>query len=391
MNDEANESRTGRDGMRLPLFVASLAIVGGLGLWGGTRLHADAKADATAPDTDIVRRQGDTIVVPSGSPLRPRLQVAQARLSGGSHELTMPAVVEVDPARTVNILPPLTGVVSELKVRLGDHVAKGQVLAVLRSPDLEQAYADADKARDAMALAQRALARAQGVNEAGGNAVKDLEQAQSDANQAKAELDRAQARLRILGASSEPSAKGRAILVKSPASGVVTSLSTAVGSYLNDPTVALMVVASLDRIWVTANLPEDRISAIRPGQPVVVSLPALPGETLRGKVGFVDPAMDPDTRRNKVRVEFANPGERLKPNMYASATFALDQGSQVTVPTSAILMNNDNTSVFVETAPWRFVRRAVELGTEDSGSVRILAGLVPNDRILVKGGVLLND
>jgi cobalt-zinc-cadmium efflux system membrane fusion protein len=71
--------------------------------------------------------------------------------------------------------------------------------------------------------------------------------------------------------------------------------------------------------------------------------------------------------------------------------FALPQAGAVSVPSSALLMNNDRTTVLVEVAPWTFVRRVVELGSEDHETVRIVGGLQPGERVVTRGGVLLND
>ncbi|MDE0853126.1 MAG: efflux RND transporter periplasmic adaptor subunit, partial [Nevskia sp.] len=137
------------------LFVAAL-FTHGFGLFGG---HA-AKAEGPEP----LLHQGDKIVIPEGSPLRQRLTVSPAPTEAVGGTLVMPGVVESDPARTAAVLTPLSGRVLALKVALGDRVSKGQVLALLESPDLAQAYDDNDKAADSFALTGRAV----GVTGAGG-------------------------------------------------------------------------------------------------------------------------------------------------------------------------------------------------------------------------------
>jgi cobalt-zinc-cadmium efflux system membrane fusion protein len=122
-----------------------------------------------------------------------------------------------------------------------------------------------------------------------------------------------------------------------------------------------------------------------------VTLAAYPGQVLRGKTARVSPMLEPDTRRAKVRIPFDNADGRLRPNMFATATFAAADADGVTVPPSALLMNNDSTTVLVEVAPWTFVRRVVEIGAEDERSVQVVSGLKRGDRVVVRGGVLLND
>ncbi|HEX7641108.1 MAG TPA: biotin/lipoyl-binding protein [Burkholderiaceae bacterium] len=123
------------------------------------KAHA-APAQADVPGPAMIRKDGK-IVIPADSPLRSRVAVAAVSNLAAPHTISLPGVVEADPARTVNILPPLSGRLIELKVRLGDVVKQGQLLAGLGSPDLDQAWSDVEKARDAEDLARKALERAQ--------------------------------------------------------------------------------------------------------------------------------------------------------------------------------------------------------------------------------------
>ncbi len=166
---------------------------------------------------------------------------------------------------------------------------------------------------------------------------------------------------------------------------------TAPGAFVNDVTASLMTFANLDSVWVTANVPETDIADIAKGQSVDVSFAAYPGQVFHGTVAFVSDVVEPDTHRNKVRIAFSNPGGKFKPNMFANASFNIPQKSSVFVPNSALLMNNDSTIVFVEVAPWTFVKRRVLPGYGEGEGARIDQGLNPGDRIIVKGGVLLND
>ena len=328
--------------------------------------------------------------VPENSPLRKELVVQPVQMRAAPHAMAFPANVEADPARTANVLPALTGKVIELKVGLGDRVSRGQLLAVVDSGDMAQANADVVKARDALDLAKKALDRARGVKAAGGNAAKDLEAAQSGFNQAQAEYDRARTRLQSLNGSSDAQTS-RPMQVTAPISGYVTALSVAPDTYVNDPTAAMMTISNLDTVWITANVPEIDSGLIAKGQGVDATLSAYPDQVFHGSVSFVSPVLQSDTRRDLVRVTFANPDGRLKPNMFATANIDIPQPAQVFVPESALVMNNDSTTVFVEVSPWTFERRSVDLSYDDSEGTRVLKGLKAGDRVIVRGGVLLND
>jgi membrane fusion protein, heavy metal efflux system len=370
-------------GIGLGVLLVAFLLTHGFGLTGGTAKVAEGPA--------WIKRQGNQILVPEGSPLRSRLTVAPASADSISVRLTLPGMVESDPARTALVLPQLSGRVVDLRVRLGDRVSKGQVLAVLDSADLTQAYDDYDKAADAFKLTQKNLGRQQEQSKIGVASDRDLDQAKSDNTQAEAEYTRTRARLEILNAS--PDSRGRLprLTVHAPVSGSITTLSVTPGSTINDPTQPLMTIADISTVWVTAMLPEKDVGGVVKGQDADVTLLAYPDRPLHGRVLFVGDVIEPDSRRNKIRIAFANTDYALKPNMFATVTLIGPAQSHVVLPSSSLLMNNDRTSVFVATAPWTFERRTVEPQLEDGPSVAIRSGVSPGEQVVVKGGILLND
>jgi len=369
-------------GAALGLLFLVLFWTDGFGVLGGRQKQA--------PPPDLMVRQGDKITVPEGSALRSRLSVMPAAVQSIGGKLTLPGVVESDPAHTVSILTPLSGRVVALKVGLGDRVAQGQVLAIVDSPDLGQAYDDDEKAADSARLTQKNLERQEAQNKIGVASDRDLDQARSDHAQAAAEYARTQARLKTLGIAAGDRSS-HLLSVTSPVAGSVTTLTAASGGMINDPTQPIMSVADLSTVWVTALVPEKNVAEVAKNQDAEVTLMAYPDRTLHGKVLFVSAVIEPDSRRNKIRIAFANADYALKPNMFATVILTGPAQSQVVLPSSALLMNNDRTSVFVATAPWTFERRDVDTSIEEGASVAIRSGVVAGEQVVVKGGILLND
>ena len=370
-------------GIALGVLFLAAVFTHGFGLLGGS-----AK-DAGTPD--LLTRQGDRILVPEGSALRSRLAVMPAPEQPVSAKLVLPAVVESDPARTALVLPALAGRVLELKIALGERVVRGQVLALIDSPDLAQAYDDNDKAADAFRLTDKALARQTEQSKIGTVSDQDLDQARSNFVQAEAEYARTQARLKTLGASADNKPPSRLLTVTAPVGGSITTLAVTPGTIINDPTQPLMTIADLSTVWVTAMVPEKDVASISKDQDAEVSLMAYPDRALHGKVLFVSDVIEPDSRRNKLRIAFANADHALKPNMFATVTLLGSPRSRIVLPSSALLMNNDRTSVFVAVAPWIFERRTVDPELEEGTSVAIRSGINAGDQVVVKGGILLND
>lgn len=369
-------------GVALGLLLLAVFLTRGFGLLGGKGKGGEGP--------EAMTRQGSKIVVPEGSALRERLAVMTASVRAVEPKLLLPGIVECDPARTAAVLTPLSGRVIALKVALGDRVARGDVLAVVDSPDLAQAYEEYDKAADTARLTEKNLARQEAQNKLGVASDRDLDQSRSDHAQAVAEYTRTQARLRTLGVSSGDR-QSRLLSVTAPVSGSVTTLSVTPGNMINDPTQPLMSIADLSTVWVTALVPEKDVAAVSKNQDAEVTLIAYPELVLHGKVLFVSAVIEPDSRRNKIRIAFANEDYTLKPNMFATVTLIGRKQSQVVLPSSALLMNNDRTSVFVATAPWTFERRTVDTQLEEGATVAIRSGVAAGEQVVVKGGILLND
>jgi len=357
---ETSQSSFKRWGVVLTLVL--FAAGGGVAAYWLNSWDSRARLPVAVPQKSVPNlvREGSRIAIPEGSPLRSKLMIGTVAAKEIQRTLELPAVVEADPARTVKVLPPVAGRLIDLKIQLGERVERGQELAVIDSSDLAQAYADEDKARSAVKMTKQTLDRAVALEKYSAGSVKDRQQAENDHAQAQAELERAQSRLRAIGASADPKLEGRKLSLKAPVSGSVIDLQVARGAHLNDPTAAIMTIAN-------------------------------PGEVFKGRVLFVSDILDPDTRRTKVRIAFQNPDMRLKPNMFANATFMTPKRMVPIVPATAVVLRNEADQVFVEIAPWTFEARPIEIDFQQGDQAVIAHGLQAGERVVVKGAVLLND
>jgi cobalt-zinc-cadmium efflux system membrane fusion protein len=369
-----------------------IAVVGGLGAMAYRDLaRVAAETGLHDAGTPLLVREGNRITVPPNSPLRSKLTIEAVAAKNIQQTLVLPAVVEADPGHLVKVLPPLAGRIMQVKVQLGERVESGQALAVLDSPDLATAYADYDRAKVILSLATKTRDRQRDLAKIGGVAIKDQQQAETDYVTAEVEFARAEARLKQIGVEAETTNKSRTVTIMAPISGSVIDLAVAPGAYWNDTTAALLTIADLTTVWVTANVPEKDTAQIAKGQAVAVIFPAYPNEVFKGQVLFVSDVLDPDMRRTKVRIAFQNPDIRLKPNMFANVSFITPVQPMTVVPTTALILKNDADQVFVEVAPWMFEARRIETGSQQGDEVIVNGGVKAGDRVVVKGGVLLND
>jgi membrane fusion protein, copper/silver efflux system len=216
-------------------------------------------------------------------------------------------------------------------------------------------------------------------------------------NSSEALMFAARDRLRLLGfkgaqfaqleRSERPTVR---IPVYAPFSGVVTEKNVMEGNYVKvgDP---LLTIADLSVVWVNADVHENELALVRPGQTVAIVPRSYPDETLTGSVSFIHPLLDSKTRTVKVRIELANPGLRLKPDMFVKATILVPLGDCLTVPVSAVMDTGMRKVVWVESAPGKFEARQVRVGVRTENHVQILSGLKPGDKVASTGGYLIDS
>ena len=346
-----------------------------------------SKANNMSPSIHF-ERQGNLIIIPEGSPLRPQLKFETAKVETITLQLAAPAVVEANPDRYARVCPPLAGRIAHLDVRLGDPVREGQLLATLQSPDYMAVQNDYTKAKSALLLATRNWERQKDLLEHKIAAKKEVEQSQKDLEAARSDMESVTARLRTLGLDPETDKLGQPLEIHAPISGRVVDLSATVGEFRNDSNVPLMVIADLSTVWLTANVQEKDIRHLAKGQPVKAVFAAYPGEVMHGQVLFVGDLLDPETRSIKVRVAFPNPDGRFKPGMFMTMNFDGFPEKAVTVPISAVVQIGGTSFVFEQIKPWTLLPREVEPGGQRGERIIIKKGLNAGAVILAKEGVL---
>ena len=355
--------------------------------------HADS-----APSLAVATRSGNLVKFPAGHPQLSRIRVAtiqSARIP--EDEVVAPGKIELDPGRVSRVAVPVPGRISRVLVGLGDDVKAGQPVITLESTEvsavtsaLRQATANLMQANATLAKSEADLARTRDLLADRAIAQKEVLAAEATVAQSKASVEQAQAsrdeatrKLEILGL--QPGAMDQRVTVKAPVSGKVVEITGASGDYRNDTNTPVMTIADLSTVWVTADIPEDRIRLIRIGETVEVSMPAFPGERLTGRVRRIGDAVDPQTRTIKVRAELANPVGRYRPEMFATIRHVQRFTTLPVIPRGALLQQQDSNTVFLERAQGEFEEVPVAVAWQDEKQVAIRSGVKAGDRVVVDG------
>lgn len=183
----------------------------------------------------------------------------------------------------------------------------------------------------------------------------------------------------------------RTLHIHSPASGVVVKKNVQKGMFVK-PGMNLYTIADLSKVWVYADVFEYEMSWISVGQRAEMTLAAYPGRVFKGKISFINPFMEPKTRTVKVRLEFDNPGRKLKPDMYANVILTSRRGKPVVVvPSEAVLLSGERSVVIVSRGKGKFTPREVTLGVEAGGLFEVISGLEEGEEIVTSAHFLIDS
>ncbi len=308
-----------------------------------------------------------------------------------SNQLLLAAHLMANPTSVVHIFPPISGRVVALKVLPGQEVTKGQQLGLLQSSDAAQARSDFEKAKIEAARADLQLQRGKELLQHEVMAQRDYDDLKAMDDADHAELNRARQALAMLGFSEDSTSD--IIPIRSPITGVVLDVGTATGEMQRslDNATAIATIADINSIWVVGDLYPRDLASVKVGQPVEVTVTGYPGQVYHGVIDNISDAVDPSTLTLKVRVVLANPGHKLKPQMYATIAVTNQKGSAIVVPSTAVIQNGKAAFVFVESSPGKYLRRDVTLGAVHDTTDEIIHGLEDGDKVVSTGAELLRE
>lgn len=312
--------------------------------------------------------------------------------------ITATGVVDFDRNHATDILAPFSGAVTKVLVTQGQHVAKGQALAEVASPDFAAAAGAyrqtvlAAKAADAVAANDRDLFARQAISE------RENAQAQADAASADANRDAALQTLVALHMDPQTIAAvrdGKTVaggqgVIRAPIAGTLVAKSIAPGQTLAAGTTPCFTIADTATMWVMANVFGGDAADVRVGDPASV-VTGDGDKPIEGTVTNVGAVIDPDTRAVAARVHVDNANDVLKKQMYVTVRIQSHAPRRgLLVPVTAVLRDDENLPfVYVVEADGSYARRPVTLGARVDDRYVIPEGLHPGDKVVVDGSIFL--
>ena len=393
----------------------------GAGIWFSTQHTATPKAKQEAPMSSMSDMSSMSSISSKPSPMnseamdstaadvgvhvdlapddlkKAQIQTVHVDMQETASTLRVPGVVNADEYKEVHVTPLVGGVIKQVPVVLGDHVRRGQPMAVIFSSDL----ADAETGYLAMSAELEAdhkkLERTQNLLKLGAASQEEEEEVAASHAAHEAHVRAALEKLRLLGASDRQIAALKQaeqidanFSVPAPINGVVLTRTANLGLVTN-MSQELFTVADLSTVWVMASINEKDFSTVHVGTTATVTTPAYPGRAWKGSVVYIQPQVDPTTRTAQARIEVANPDESLRLDMYMDVAFISANGKGLAVPESAVQAIGEKQYVFlpIKDSDGCFAVRQVKLGPASNGFYAVLDGVKLNDEVVKDGSFIL--
>ena len=381
MKNPLNEDRTalesGRRVLRWALYLgvplAALAAVLLL-----RRRPEEPAATAHAHGAVAVREGGELVALSADA--ANRIGVTYTTVTAGplTREVRTVGQVTFDETRVKAIAPKIDGWVERLYVDFtGQPVAVGDPLLAIYSPMLVTV-------QEELLLAKRL---ASDVAAGTPDAVRSADELVRSARRRLAYWDIPEREIAEIERTGEVR---RTLTLHAPVGGVVIEKRVLSGQRIMGGET-LYRVADVSVVWVEGEVFEQDLAAVRTGLSVTAEFEAFPGERWSGRIAYVYPTLNPETRTGRVRVELPNPGQRLKPGMYATFLFTSPRrGDVLSVPRSAVLSTGERSLVFVRREDGRFEPRTVRVGSALGDRVEVLAGLVVGETVVTSATFLID-
>lgn len=294
-------------------------------------------------------------------------------------EVRTVGIVDFDETRVVHVAPKVNGFIERLYVDFtGKPVRKGEPLVEIYSPELVAAQEELLlAARLEESLAESAVPGAPaGASDLVGAAKRRLRLWDISEGQINEVLRSGRAR--------------RTLTLYAPSSGIVVEKEAFQGRAVQ-PGERLYTIADLSEVWIEAEIREADAGLVREGSPAAVELAAYPGRLLTGRIEYVYPTLQPESRSLKVRIAVPNPDGRIKPGMYATVRLTAPVRTALAIPTSAVIRTGERQIVFVDMGDGELMPHQVETGRVAGDYTEVLSGVEPGQRVVASAQFLLDS
>ncbi len=314
------------------------------------------------------------------------IEIDSAKLSYVENEIELIGKVTFNAEKVVKLFPLVSGLVTDVKVELGDRVNKGQILAVINSSEIANIDNDMINAKANLAVAKSNLSATEGMYQGGIASEKEYLASQKEVTKAESELKRVKSIMDIYGAVEDA-----LYFIKSPISGyIVEKFITPNMQLRSDNSSNLFTISDLKNVWIMANVYESDIASINEGQNATITTISYPNKKFTGKIDKIYNVLDSDNKTMKVRVQLDNRENLLKPEMFASViVHQIKDSTMLSVPSSSVVFDRNKYWVIVYNSRNDVQIRPVKLMMFGSSKAYIQSGIKSGEKVITKNQLLI--
>jgi membrane fusion protein, heavy metal efflux system len=323
-----------------------------------------------------------------------QIKIEELSTRSGAGVIRATGTVEFNADRIARILAPVAGQVQELKLNVGDDVRRGDTIFVLSSREVASAIAEHLASQKDLDLSEKTFAMTKDLFEHQAASRMAMQQSENDVAKARAKVAQTAEVLRVLGfdehAVENSGTLPSHVPIRAPLSGIVTERTITNGQFVGVESTPLMTIADLSSVWVQADVFERDLHSIAAGEKADVTTAAYPDDHFSAQVVRIGTVVDAQTRTAKIRFVTANPGLRLKPGMFTTATVQIPgSDTALTAPAKAVFVEGGRSFTYVQSGEREFERREIDTVPAGGNRVRITRGLSSGDRVVTDGVLLL--
>ncbi|MCD0475455.1 efflux RND transporter periplasmic adaptor subunit [Flavobacterium sp. EDS] len=281
------------------------------------------------------------------------------------------------------------GIITKTTFSLGDYVKKGQVLAEIKSTELNGMQSESKSLQSQLSVAQRQLQATKSMFDDGIASQKDLMQAQSELDVLKSSLENVKANLAMFSASSE-----RAVFqIKAPTEGYVVAKNISPGMQITDDSEPLFTISDLKEIWVLVNVYTSNLKNVTENMLVDVTTPAYPGEIFKGKITMLSKVFDAEEHVLKARIVMENKNLKLKPGMTADIVIDKSLGGEMlaAVPAKAAIFDNNRNYILIYKDDCTIETREINPTIKNNNWIYFDKGVNEGEKVITKNHLLIHE
>ena len=311
----------------------------------------------------------------------------EPQLKSVNYTITLNGKIVYNPNNVVQYVSLVDGIITNTYVSLGDEVKKGQVIAAIKSTELNAMQSELKQLQAQLKVAQRDLASTESFYKSGISSEKDLIASQSELTQIESQIANLRTNLKLFSAKPEAGV----FEIVAPVGGYIVGSQMASGLQINAGSEPLFTLSNLDEVWVNANIYPQDISHVSEGMQVSITGNAFPDKTFGGTISKISNVIDPNDNVIKARVILENKDLQLKPglNVTVNVEKNLDKKA-LYLPKRSVIFNNDLYYVMTasQTDNCQLVSKQVTILEQDKNGYYIASGITSKDKIVEKDALL---